>query len=172
MESDDEKRKQYRKRIDQYEDEEAAKRAVASRRFNIDEFIADIEKPIDVRVPTVAYAMQKQEVENAIKQLSLMQNADPSQEADIKKQEAEINQLIAALKPDFYIVTYTQLTNADIIELNQQNVKGYERSLEIMFRLLSKSDATVTRDKIKALGPLNTAYILAAIREKTPLFLP
>jgi LmbE family N-acetylglucosaminyl deacetylase len=171
MDSEDEKRKQYWRRIEQHEAEEAAKLATASRRFNIDEFIADVEKPIDVKVPTVAYARQKQEVQNAIKRLGLMQNAD-TPEADITNQEASIEQLIAALKPDFYIVTYKQLTNADILALNEQNVKGYERSLDILFRMLSKADASVTREKIKALGPLNTAQILVAIREKTPLFLP
>jgi tRNA A58 N-methylase Trm61 len=171
MASDDEKRKQYRKRIEQHEAKEVAKRAAASRRFNIDEFIADVEKPIDVQVPTIAYARQKQEVQNAIKQLGLMQDAD-TPEADMTNQEAAIEQLIEALKPDFYVVTYRQLTNADILALNEQNAKGYERSLDILFRMLSKADASVTRDKIKALGPLNTAYILTAIREKTPLFLP
>ena len=171
MASDDEKRKRYRKRIAQHEAAEAAKRAAASRRFNIDEFIADVEKPIEVQVPTIAYARQKQEVEAAIKRLELMQNAD-TPEAETRNQEALIEQLIAALKPDFYVVTYKQLTNADILELNAQKTTGYERSLDILFRMLNKADTSVTRDKIRALGPLNTAYILTAIREKTPLFLP
>jgi len=122
-------------------------------------------------VPTVAYARQKQEVEAGIKRLELMQNAD-TPEAGITNQEAAIEQLIAALKPDFYVVTYKQLTNADILEMNTQKVTGYERSLDILFRMLNKADTSVTRDKIRALGPLNTAYILTAIREKTPLFLP
>lgn len=123
MESDDEKRKKFKQRLEKHEARQEAERRQKFKAFNIDEFVADADKLLEVEVP-----------------------------------ELEVT------------VKYKQLTNIDFLQA--MKVKDdQEKGLEILYYLLSRADPNVTREKIKAMNPLKTARILAAITSKTPIFL-
>ena len=67
-------------------------------------------------------------------------------------------------------VRYKRLTNADIFvisKIKDPNMRG----LEVLYRMLSKADPKVTKEKLMKLDPIITTEILKAIMQKTPPFL-
>ena len=84
---------------------------------------------------------------------------------------ADVDQVLEVEVPELKaVVKYKRLTNADLV--NASKIKDeQERGLEILFYMLSKADAKVTREKVHALDPVATTHILLAITGKTPVFL-
>ena len=65
MKSDEEKRKEFRERIKKHEAEENAKREKASKLFNIDEFIADVNEVLEAEVPELNVVVKYKRLTNA-----------------------------------------------------------------------------------------------------------
>jgi hypothetical protein len=152
IETDDEKRARYAAKLNQHEETVEIIRSA----FVIDEFVTDAEDVLEVEVPTASYLLEKQKVEALL-------NAKPFSDEDFENALKE-------LKPQFTIIKYKRLTNADIVKLNKYRDVN-ERGLRVIFLLLSRADPSVTYEKICIMDPIETSRILAAITEKSPIFL-
>jgi len=68
------------------------------------------------------------------------------------------------------IVRYKRLTNEESLSISKISDEN-EQGLEILYMMLSKADANVTKDKILAMNPTETALIINAINEDSNIFL-
>jgi len=128
---------------------------VVRRTFDIDEFVADEKTVLEVEIPESSYLLACHRVEELIEKGA---------------SDEEVERAIAELQPQFTIVRYCRLTNADIMALNRLKDIG-ERGIQTFFLMLSKADPMITYDKLQWMNPLITARITQAIKGKTPLFL-
>jgi hypothetical protein len=149
-ETDDEKRARYAAKLDEHE----AKIEVVRRSFEIDEFVASKDDVLTVDVPEGSYLIERQKLEVLISEGKF----------------DEFEEALKQLTPSYTTVSYKRLTNDDILALNRIKNQD-ERGLRTLHLLLSKADPAITYEKVKAMDPIETSRITAAITEKTPLFL-
>jgi len=150
-ETDAQKRARYQARIKAHE----AAVEVVRRSFDIDALIANTNQVLEVEVPDIAYL-------RACQRLGTLATAGALSEDEF---EAEV----AQLTPVYHVIRYKPITNQDLLELNKVPIE--ERGLHTLHRFLSRADPAVTLEKVRAMDPLLTARISAAIAEQTPLFL-
>lgn len=159
MASDDEKRAKYQRVLAEYDAEQQAQREEASHLFDIDEFIIGANAVQEAMVPTKVGL-----------ELSRLREQNLSAGGLSEEDAARLDAIVASRQPTFFVVRYKKLTNADTLQLAKITDKD-ERGLEMLFLMLSKADSKVTKAKVKQMGSVVTARILAEIMSEESVFL-